>query len=448
MNIAQFVEELYSRASKTPEIDEFEIYHSEGDSFSIKIFEGEIDSYKNAKGLGISLRGIVRGKMGYSYTTKISPEVIDELISEVISNAGVLENRDRVEIFGGSPEYRKVENYRESFEEVTVAEKIAFAKMMEAFARSLDSRVAAVNYCLFQSGKGKKVIRNSKGLNLSSEGNSGAAYISVVVRDGEESKTGYAFQVGNDISKYNHVKLATIAVEKAVDKIGASPIETGKYPVLFMPEAFSSLLGAFSGIFSAEAVDKGVSLLKGKVGELIGSSMLTIVDNPFLEEGAASTGFDDEGVATEIKAVIDKGILKTYLHNIKTAEKFGVAPTGNGFKSSYAGAVGISPTNFYLEKGDKSFEQLINSEKKIVVITELAGLHSGLNSISGDFSLSAEGFYYENGEKRQAVNQITIAGNFFELLKRIEDLGDSVEFGMGSVGSPLVLVKELAVAGK
>lgn len=448
MKIEQFIDELYKRSSQTREIDEFEIYCSEGTNFSIKVFEGEIDSYKNSKGLGISLRGIVRGKMGYSYTTKICENSIDELISEVIANAAVLENRDKVEIFEGSDSYREVENYRESFQEVTVKEKIAFAKMMEAFARALDTRVTAVNYCLFQNGSGKRVLRNSKGLHLSSFGNSGAAYISVVVKNGEESKTGYAFQIGNDIKKYNHSKLATEAVRSALDKLGAVPVVTGKYPVIFMPEAFASLLGAFSGIFSAEAVDKGVSLLKGKIGEAIGNPKITIVDNPFLEDGAASTGFDDEGVATNLKKLVEDGVLKTYLHNLKTSEKFGVKSTGNGFKASYAGTVGISPTNFYLEKGELTFEQLVNLEKEVLVITELAGLHSGLNSISGDFSLSAEGFYYADGQRKYPVNQITVAGNFFELLKNVKEMGDKVEFGMSSVGSPAVLVNELAVAGK
>ncbi|MGL4402208.1 MAG: TldD/PmbA family protein [Fusobacteriaceae bacterium] len=448
MKIENFIDKLYKAASECQELDEFEIYYSRGESFSVKVFQGEIDSYKNAKGLGVSLRGIVRGKMGYSYTTKISLNSIQELISEVLSNGKVLENSDKVEIYPGSPQYIPVKNYREDFQEILPEEKIQFAKNMEEYAKSLDSRVAVVNYSLFQSGKGERVLRNSQGLHLSSMSNSGAAYISVVVRDGEENKTGSAFITGNDITEYDYKKLAVQAVEKAVEKLGGTPVATGKYPVIFNPEAFTSLLGSFMGIFSGESVDKGLSLLKGKIGEEISSKNFTLVENPFLQKGSSSKSFDDEGVATVYKKIIDGGVLTTYLHNLKTAKKFGVQPTGNGFKGSYAGSVGISATNLYVEEGEFPFHELLKKEREVLLLTELAGLHSGLNPVSGDFSLSAEGFLYRDGDIIHPVTQITVAGNFFQLLKNISALSDQIEFSMGGIGSPAILVAELSISGK
>lgn len=448
MKIEKFIDELYDAALQSPELEEFEIYYSKGESFSVKVFQGGIDSYKNAKGLGVSLRGIVGGKMGYSYTTKISRDSIQELIAEVINNGKVLENCDRVEIYPGSPKYIPVENYREEFQEVTTEEKIQFAKDMEEYAKALDTRVAVVNYSLFQSGKGERVLKNSQGLHLNSMGNSGAAYISVLVREGEENKTGSAFVTGNNIAEYDHKKLAVQAVEKALEKLGGSPVATGKYPVIFKPEAFTSLLGSFMGIFSGESVDKGLSLLKGKIGEQISSPSLTLVENPFLEKGSDSRGFDDEGVATTYKKIIDKGVLTTYLHNLKTARKFGAEPTGNGFKASYAGSVGISATNIYLEEGDLPFHEMIKNEGEVLLLTELAGLHSGLNPVSGDFSLSAEGFLYRDGEKIHPVTQITVAGNFFQLLKNIKALSDQIEFSMSGIGSPAVHAGDLSISGK
>ncbi|MGL4944831.1 MAG: TldD/PmbA family protein [Fusobacteriaceae bacterium] len=448
MKIENFIDELYTVASECQELDEFEIYYSRGESFSVKVFQGGIESSKNAKGLGVSLRGIVRGKMGYSSTTKISQNSIHELIAEVLNNGKVLENRDRVEIYPGSSQYVPVENYREDFQEVTPEEKIQFAKDMEEYAKSLDSRVAVVNYSLFQSGKGERVLRNSQGLHLSSSSNSGAAYVSVVVREGEENKTGSAFITGNDIADYDHKKLAIQAVEKALEKLGGTPVATGKYPVIFKSEAFTSLLGSFMGIFSGESVDKGLSLLKGKIGDKISSENFTLVENPFMEKGSSSRGFDDEGVATAYKKIIDGGVLTTYLHNLKTARKFGVQPTGNGFKSSYAGSVGISATNIYVEEGEFTWEEIITKKNEVLILTELAGLHSGLNPVSGDFSLSAEGFLYRDGKMVHPVTQVTVAGNFFQLLKNIEALSDKLEFSMGGIGSPAVLIGELSISGK
>ncbi|MGL6168768.1 MAG: PmbA/TldA family metallopeptidase, partial [Fusobacteriaceae bacterium] len=118
MKIEDFIDKLYFEAEKSS-LEEFEIYYSSGKSFSVKIFNGEIDSYKNAKGLGVSLRGIFNGKMGYSYTTKIEESSVNKLVEEVIANAKILENSDKVEIFSGSPSYKKVENYKEEFDTLT-----------------------------------------------------------------------------------------------------------------------------------------------------------------------------------------------------------------------------------------------------------------------------------------------------------------------------------------
>ena len=163
---------------------------------------------------------------------------------------------------------------------------------------------------------------------------------------------------------------------------------------------------------------------------------------------AMVTPFDDEGVATFKKEVILKGTLKTLLYNLKTAYKAGVKSTGNGFKASYASPVSISSTNFYIEKGNKTFDELLKDVNEGVIITEFAGLHSGANSITGDFSLAAKGFYIKDGKKTFPIEQITVAGNYFDLLKNIKEIGNDLKFPMSSVGSPSVVLDELSIAGK
>lgn len=447
MDIKKFIDELYKKAIAS-ELEEFEIYYSLGKSFSVKIFNGEIEGYKNSTGIGVSLRGIFENKMGYSYTSSINNTSIEELINEVISNSKVLEGTEKENIFRGDEKYKTIDNYNEEFEKLDVLEKTNFSKNMEEYAKNFNSKVKSVNHCLFQTGTGERIIRNSKELNLFSKKNSGCAYISVIVEEGEETKTGSSYVVGNDFSKYSYKELAENAVSKALKKLGGVPVSSGDYPIIFDSDSFGDILGSFSGIFSAESIDKGTSQLKNKIGEIIASEKITLVDDPFYLNGPASRSFDDEGVATSYKKIIDKGVLKTYLHNMKTAEKFKVKTTGNAKKSSYAGTINIAPSNFYIENGVKNIQELMSLKDKGILITDLAGLHSGLNSISGDFSLSAEGFYFENGKIIHSVSQITIAGNFFELLKSIEEIGNDFKFGMGSVGTPSILVSKLSISGK
>ena len=181
---------------------------------------------------------------------------------------------------------------------------------------------------------------------------------------------------------------------------------------------------------------------------MIASSKVTIIDNPLLEDGLASVAFDDEGVKTFKKELVKCGELKTLLHNLKTANKANIKSTGSGFKASYASPVAVGPTNFYIEKGNKDLNSLIEEVKEGVIITEFSGLHAGANSITGDFSLAAKGFMIEDGKKSYPIEQITVAGNFFTLLKDIEEVCTDIKFPMSSFGSPSVLVKELSVAGK
>ena len=192
----------------------------------------------------------------------------------------------------------------------------------------------------------------------------------------------------------------------------------------------------------------GVEVRKDKEGEIIASDIVNLVDDPHLKNGLASVGFDDEGVATGKTYLIKNGKLESLLHNLKTANKAGVKSTGNGFKASYASPISVSPTNMYIEPGINSLEEMTKKIDKGLIITDFAGLHSGANSITGDFSLAAKGFYIENGVKTKAVEQITVAGNFFTLLKDVEEIGRDLKFPMSSVGSPSILVKELSIAGE
>lgn len=177
---------------------------------------------------------------------------------------------------------------------------------------------------------------------------------------------------------------------------------------------------------------------------------LNITDDPFLEEGLLSSNFDSEGVATSRKDIVKDGRLVTLMHNRKTAQKDGVESTGNAYKASYKGALTVAPANLYVNPSDQSYDELVSSVPEGIIITELSGLHSGANTVSGDFSIAANGFYVKDGKVQNAVNQMTIAGNFYELMNNIEAIGSDLEFSMGFmatgyIGSPSLLIRELAV---
>ncbi|MBP1926650.1 PmbA protein [Sedimentibacter acidaminivorans] len=450
MDMKSMVDKLFAEGKKHG-MEEMEVYYGGGNSLTLKVFEKELDGYSLSEVEGLSFRGIYNGKMGYSYTEKVDETSIELLVKGAIENAKVIDSDDEELIYEGSKEYNEVNNFNEALKDVKEEDKIKFVKELESECLKIDKRIVSVETCVYGDGYGETVMSNTKGLYLQEKSNIAYTYVVVIAKESEHIKTGFSYRTGNDFSKFNAKEIAEEAVKEALSHLGASSIKSGDYSIVLRNNASADMLESFAGIFSAENVQKDLSLLKGKLNEKIGSDKFTLIDDPFMEGGLSSKSFDGEGVACKFKKVIDKGTLKTYLHNLKTAKKDGVETTGNASKSSYKSPIDISPTNFYIDKGNKSFDEIISSIDRGILITELQGLHSGLNTISGDFSLAALGFEIENGKIKRPVEQITVAGNYFDMIKDIEEVGTDLKFGLPGdayIGSPSLKIKKLSISGE
>lgn len=448
MKINDFVDELFNRLAKK-ELEEYEVYFMSSSSSNIKVYNNQVDSYLDSTNRGVSLRVKKDGKMGYSFTESLKDEDVESLIDEALLNSVIIEKLEDEPMHDGSGEYKKIDDYKKDLENLSVEDRVELLKEIESIAKSIDPRVVRVSYCQFGLGESRRVIRNSLGLNLEDRGNSAYAYISIVAKEGDLVKTGYSFHINSDFSTYDPKKIAREAVEKVIkklDRIEGIDVNREQVPVIIKNEAFGSMIEAFSGVFSGESVEKGLSKLKGKIGEKIANEIITLVDNPHLEKGLGSKGFDAEGYPTRYKEVISSGVLTTFLHNLKTAKQAGVESTGNAAKGGYKGNIGISPSNFYILNGDLSVEKLMEDIEVGVYIDSFSGLHSGINGISGDFSLAAEAFAIEGGKTSKALKQITVAGNYFNVLQDVKAIGNDLEFGLSPVSSPSVRIDTLSIA--
>ena len=447
MEFNLFKEKLFEEANKAG-FEEYEIYYADGESLSINIYEGEVEKYKLNTAFGLSFRGKINGKMGYSYSEILDEEAIKTLIENAKSAALTIENDDVKFIYEGDKEYKEIDCFKKELEGINPDKYIELALQMEKECKKQCDKVINFSSCAIGYGKSTYGIINSKGLNLKNERNSLSAYVIPIIEADGEKYDGMGYVLAQKLDDIKPDELAKRAIEEATSRIGGKSIPSGNYKIIINNEAMVSLLGTFSSIFNSEQAQKGLSLLQGKEGEIIASDIVTLIDDPHLKDGLGTCSFDDEGVATYTKEIVTNGKLNTLLYNLKTANKAGVKSTGNGCKSSYASTVGVSETNFYIKPGEKTFDELCEIVKDGVIITEFAGLHSGASSVTGDFSLAAKGFMIENGKKTFPVEQITIAGNFFTLLKDIEEVGCDLKFPMSSIGSPSIIVKELSIAGK
>ena len=446
----EFYERLFKRAQEAG-FSCCEAYYAAGESFSVTVFGGEITDYSASESCGLGFRGLVDGKMGYASTQALDEDSIALLVEGARENARLIECEDEQFLFAGAETYAHVQNHCPAIDEMTVAEKIELCKSLEAMAVGMDARLRREAEASVFSESGEVEIVNTLGLRVGHRSNIVGGYVQPVAEENGRVNSGSALFFENDPAKIDAEKAAREAVKEAVDGLSAASVPSGSYRVLLKNDVAAQMLRTFSGVFSADRAQKGLSLLKGREGEKIAAECLTIVDDPHLPGQAASTPFDGEGVPTFRKEVVSGGVLKTLLHNLKTANKQGVETTANACRGGYGSPVGVAPSNFCVQPSNLAFEDMLDLLGDGLLITDLQGWHAGADVVSGDFSLPARGYRVENGKIAGSVNQITLAGNFFALLKSLEAVGGDIKFSAPSASafaSPSLLLPALSVAGK
>ncbi|MDA3931436.1 MAG: TldD/PmbA family protein [Tenericutes bacterium] len=434
------IDKLFSRASEKG-ISDIQVYLSDKTNLSIEIFEGDIDKYEISDTSSLIIRGIYNNKMGTFVTEVLEDEIIDEVVDTIIASAKEIDSLDDAIIYEGDKEYKKLDDiFNEELANLDVKKKIQTLKDMDKFLHEYDERMSVVE-TMYSENTNKVVLKNSKGLDLENIANSAYMGGSVIVKDDNDQRVGFDVLISNDFNDFDIKKIAKEIADNALAALGAKPVPSDDYEIVFSNGALATLFSAFQNVFSADAVQKNMSLLKGKLNEKIGSDLVTIVDDPFMKKSARSRSFDDEGVATAYKELIQDGVLKTYLHNLVTAKKDDVASTGNGFGGS------VAAVNLKMESGKSKLDDMVQSMDEGIFITDVQGAHAGANAVSGDFSLQANGYYIKNGKKERPVALITVAGNFIDMLKDITLVGNDGKLSYYGVTTPSVKIKSMPVSG-
>ncbi len=449
MNYQEFKNAVVTYATAN-EIKDYELYYTKSDETSVEIFQTEVKGFSSSNSLGVCFRCIVNEQTGYASTENMTEEEAESIVLRAIENAKSLESETPSFI------HKQGDTYLTYGKEETVSPSattlVDFALDLQKEIYAQDERVIDGTQAVAGFGSFEKAIFNSNGIDLADSGTFDYTYAMAIVTDGNEMYNGMEVKSGK-IADFDKTEVAKEAVKDALSTIGYTSVDSGAYTVVFSNKVMASLLSVYSSIFSAEAAQKGLSLLKDKEGEIIASDIVTITDDPLYQDALVKSTFDDEGAATYTKNIIENGKFTTFLHNLATAAKAGVKTTGNGYKGSYSSPVGINHYNFYINPVKGSLEDLFAEAGNGIYITDVEGMHAGADPISGDFSLSSGGFRIEDGKKTTPVKGITISGNFLQLMKNISSIGEDLKFNPFALsahrcGSPSVLVKNINIAGK
>ena len=437
-------EKLLAEAKKEG-INELEVYEVKTENSSIETFNGIIDKNVVSNTHIFSIRGVYNDHI-VSITTEVdNDDEINQIIGKIKENSAVIDSNDPYIIYGGSKEYPVIEKQENDYAKYNQNEKIKYCLELEKKVKESSPLVENV-MAVFEIEQVELSIRNSNGLNLSRKEDVAVVAAEAFLKKGEKVKTGWNVQYLKNISDFDLTKALKFSVERPIKAIDAGFVKSGTYNVVFENGVMSSLLGAFSSIFSAEAVRKNMSLLQNRLGEKVFGDNITLVDDPLDPRARFKIPFDDEGVACKKKVLVYNGVLNTYLHNLKTAQIFNTESTGNGFKS--AGTIGVAPTSLYLESSEVvSFDEMLKAVDNGILVTDIQGLHAGLNPVSGTFNLQSSGFKIENGKITDAITLFVVSGNIIDLLNNVKMVADDFEY-KGSVGTGSIFVDNINISGK
>ena len=424
-----------------------EAYAQESRETEASALRGEVEglSFSHTRGLGV--RVIRDGRLGYAWASDPSLEEVRAAVVQARENASLAEP-DEHNVLPDPAEWTSMPNlFRGSSAQVSAEEKVKMAIDLEARAVSRDPRVSKIDAAQVGDAVSTVVIASTAGVAASYERTDAWCVVVTLATEGDETQTGFSFAIARGLDELDREGIADEAVERSVRLLGATKPLSAKVPVIMDQFAAVDFLGVLAGPLSAEAAQKGRSLFADRQGEQIGSSLFTLVDDGTIVEGPAACPFDDEGVPSGRTELFTGGVLNGFLHNAYTASRAGGGQrsTGNG-KRGYTSPPGVSPSNFYVDRGQTPFAELLARADGGVLIMEVTGVHSGANPISGEFSVGATGVRIRGGELAEPLREMTIASTLPQMLAGVSGVGDDLRF-FSSFGTPSLLFGEMSLAG-
>lgn len=427
-----------------------EAYISIGKETNLQVAYGEVEklSYAGSKGLGV--RVIKDGRMGYAYTSDFSAGSLRRTTLNAIELAEIADADEHRVL----PEPQAIPDedlhcFDPAMATLPVEEKVAFAKMVEKAALAADSRVKMALNTTYLDAVGDVYLVNSRGFAGSYQRSHAASFVMAIAAEGEEKATAFGVGVATSFHELDPNKIGREAGEKAARLLGGKPAPTQRATVVYSPFAANGVIGALAQALTAEAMQKNLSFLQGKMGQDVASDVVTLLDNGRLPGGLASRPFDDEGQPSRATRVIDEGVLHGLLYDTYTARKDGTRSSGNATRQSHRQPPRLMPSNFYLQPGTMTAEELIAGVEKGLYVVSTMNTHS-INPVSGDYSVSAQGFWIENGRLTHPVNEVTIALPLDQLLQNVKAVANDLLFlpFMGVVGSPTFRVDGVMIGGQ
>jgi PmbA protein len=430
--------------------EDIEVYVARGDETEVRAFAGGVESLTSATSAGIGIRVVVDHRLGFAWAGSLEESVFEETLAEARDNASFATPDEHMRLAvpdGVAPTV--VDLWDDALASVPTTAKVEMALALEAQARGSDSRIRQVDAADYGDGSVEMALVSTTGMRASSRKTSAHISVRVIAGDGDDSQTGGGFSVGRGFADLDPSRANDDAVNRAVRLLGATKGTSGRATVVFDRRAASTLLSIVSSALSGEAVAKGRSFFAGRIGELVGDTALTLVDDPTDPRAYGAATYDAEGLACRRNALIDAGVLQGFLYDTVSGSRAGVPSTGSAVRGGFAGTPGPGCRALTLAPGREGYDEdgLLAAVGEGLFVQSMTGVHSGVNPISGDFSVGAEGLMIRDGKLAEPVREITVASTLQRMLLSLVAVGADVEWLPGIAAGQTLAVGDMQISG-
>ena len=407
----------------------------------VRAYNADVESLSSAEGMGVGIRVVLGDRQGFAYAATFDDDALAETLVEARDNAGFATPDPHVGL--AEPDGAAVPDldlFRPSLLDVPTERKVSLALELEAAVKGADDRISGVESAEFVDAMGESCVASTTGIR--SESASTACYVAVsclAEADGL-TQTGFGFSVGRELDDIVVTDASDDAVMRSTRLLGSTKPASTRTTVVLDPYVTAMVIGIIGSTLSGEAVLKGRSPFADRLGDEVGSPMVTLVDDATNPLAYTASATDGEGLASRRNALINDGVLQMFVHNAYTGRWAGAASTGSAVRGGFKSTPGVGCRALSLAPGELDQPALLRQVGDGVLISSVIGLHSGVNPVSGDFSSGAEGLRITGGELGAPLREFTIASTLQRMLRDVEAVGNDVDWlPMSAAGVSLVL---------
>lgn len=413
----------------------------------IRVYQGEIEQFTASESQGVGIRVISDSRQGFAYAGTLDEDVLAETLREARDNAA----------FGTPDEFLglaqpdgvpvpSLDLFDERVGQMSTDAKIDLAVDLEGRTLAGDPRISGIESADYVDSVSESALVSSAGIEVTSKESGSYVAVYAMAEENDETQVGFGFSVNRDPAALDVARAASDAVERATRLLGAVQPSSERVTVIFDPFVTSQFLSILGETMSGEAVLKGYSLFANRMGDDVASPLFTLVDDPTNREAFTAAEADGEGLASRRNVLIDEGRLSSFVHNAYTGRRMGTASTGSAVRS-YSSVPGVGARALFLQPGTQSQEELVAGIDNGVLIQGVAGIHSGVNPVSGDFSTGAEGLRIRNGQLGEPLREITIASTLQRMLSDVQAVGNDVDWLPMSAAGVSLVIADVTMSG-